>query len=77
MFLLTQVPVERGLPRQSKSMDSPDANFAPRRSLAEGRALTQQCDRIFKSEGTSFTQLNQYLLKDEIGKVCHSFHMLM
>ena len=64
---------ERTLTRQSKSVDAPNEYTArsstARPSVSEHAMSTQQSSRVFISEGTSYTQLNQYLLKDEIGKV--------
>jgi len=63
---------ERTLTRQSKSVDAPNEYIAhgsrTRPSSSEHAISTQQSSRVFISEGTSYTQLNQYLLKDEIGK---------
>jgi len=54
------------LPRQSKSVDAPN-DYTGRRV---DTGSTRLSDRVSVTENaSSFTQLNQYLLKDEIGKV--------
>ncbi|XP_067934370.1 calcium/calmodulin-dependent protein kinase kinase 1-like isoform X2 [Watersipora subatra] len=60
---------ERALVRQSKSVDAPNVYTGSHKGSLNTNP-TRQSDRVLITEpqGTSFTQLNQYLLKDEIGK---------
>ncbi|KAF6041080.1 hypothetical protein EB796_000621 [Bugula neritina] len=59
---------EKVLPRQSKSVDAPNDYVSRKTSSAANSTAARQSDKVLISQGTSFTQLNQYLLKDEIGK---------
>lgn len=57
------MPDKGGGIKHSKSVDAPNAY-----RVSTSRA-TGQCDKVIISHGNMYTQLNQYLLKDEIGKV--------